>query len=105
MWGFIFTLLWIFLMLYSFFKSDPIEVKDDLLLETKEPEIVTEYQVVTHARKTHFCERMCKNCGCKQDSLNKRLNEESYCAKCKWWLCDKCSGEICRECKRKEQKD
>lgn len=62
------------------------------------PRIITENEVMVHCRQSGGTSYMCKNCGAKHDAL---AVTRQYCAKCNCWICHRCSGSLCTECKNK----
>lgn len=59
--------------------------------------IITEEDVMNHCRSSGAIEFMCKSCG---DTYNALAVRRQYCNGCKCWLCHRCSGELCAECKQ-----
>lgn len=65
------------------------------------PRIITGVEALNHCAETGGRELMCKNC----DSVFAAvLVPKNYCNLCAYWVCPKCEGELCGECKTIFQK-
>ena len=59
--------------------------------------VITEHEVMNHCKNSGGIEFMCKNCGATYNAL---AVTRQYCNGCNCWLCHRCSGELCGECKQ-----